>query len=889
MKIFKWIYYPVLLILIVAFVALGFVGVTSSDKSVSFDAATRAEVDNHIKAVTDLGSHNANYDNNLKSVSDYIRSSVREDQIIQYRPTSYPDSEEGLNTASYALTSENGKTVPRPSVVTQSAVILASTAEKMNTLEDGTYYVNRTVNNLIVAIPGSDTAAKYADPENEQLSYGDVIMFTARYDSSTLNDGAANAAVVANMIEVINAAVNRETKYKNDLLFVFTSGGEEGALGAYAFKYQFKGFDDICSRVKLAFNFDAVGGTGALIMSEATADGAALVSAYADFGGKSYSSSLYSSVFAAENKITDFDIYDDIAAYDFVTLNDENSGTAFDTTDNLDAGVVNAFGNMMNKAVSYFGDKALGDFAAGNAAGFFNYLGATIWYADFVSYVIAAIIILLVAAIVFFAIKKKSVNFVKAGMGAAVQLLTMLATLGCLYVAYLIVTLLLTGFEVINIHAIATVVTANVGLLVSSIILAFALSVIFYIIFKKVFAVRATDVVRGNALLIALLAVVFCFAAPEVSYLFFVVAVLQLAVMLVTALIKDKFKEKFGFDMERLFLYVIPVILMMPVLCGELYLASAVTPAVLLPLYLMMFTLYGGAIMPYADYLKRPLGKLAAALPMRTVRVQRVVTEKIEDAAKKGKFTEVTHAKVFKEKVTRTYSNALGITLVSFLGVVAIVLFTAFGGGFGSGVSSNYSYYDEIYKDALVYVCDDDVETLEVYDLDAYKYIARYVDGFSWDAGKGAYVRTDTAGGIGLTTKLSVTADSANSRLLTVNTSETGTSQITVTLSGFTAGSIDKVTFTLEGGKEVEYDLTSQSSEVLTFILPYAESSGFTFEIEGEAESVDVSVEQRGSNIQLANNYSVFSVLREAYSLDESINDNLSMNIIMKTSSTFSF
>ena len=33
---------------------------------------------------------------------------------------------------------------------------------------------------------------------------------------------------------------------------------------------RFKGFDDIYSRVKLAFNFDAVGGTGALIMSEVT-------------------------------------------------------------------------------------------------------------------------------------------------------------------------------------------------------------------------------------------------------------------------------------------------------------------------------------------------------------------------------------------------------------------------------------------------------------------------------------------------------------------------------------------------------------------------------------------------------------------------------------------
>ena len=117
----------------------------------------------------------------------------------------------------------------------------------------------------------------------------------------------------------------------------------------------------------------------------------------------------------------------------------------------------------------------------------------------------------------------------------------------------------------------------------------------------------------------------------------------------------------------------------------------------------------------------------------------------------------------------------------------------------------------------------------------------------------------------------------------------TGTEGFAARLSGFAAGSIDKVTFTLEGGKEVEYDLTSHSSEVLTFILPYAESSGFTFEIEGDTDSVDVSVEQRGSNIQLSNNYSVFSILSEAYSLDETIKDNLTMNIIMKTSSTFSF
>ena len=48
MKVFKWIYYPVLILLLVALVAFGFTGVALSDSRADFSAEARADVDKHI-------------------------------------------------------------------------------------------------------------------------------------------------------------------------------------------------------------------------------------------------------------------------------------------------------------------------------------------------------------------------------------------------------------------------------------------------------------------------------------------------------------------------------------------------------------------------------------------------------------------------------------------------------------------------------------------------------------------------------------------------------------------------------------------------------------------------------------------------------------------------
>lgn len=877
-KVFKWIYYPVLVALAAVLFALGVFGAMKTDASSEFSKDRRTAVTSHVTAITGYGARNDAQPDASSSVADYIRSAVRSNgSFVKYHSTDYPDSD-GLNTRATYIR-ENG--VPKPTVVSQSARILTSTAEAMGT----DYYVDRTVNNVIVAIPGTDTIAKYADQNNDLLSYGDVIMLTAHYDSSTLGTGAVdNAASVANMIELIKQISERETPYKNDFVFVFTAGEEEGALGAYAFACQFKAFNDIYSRVKLAFNFDAKGDAGFVVMNEMNGE-VSLASAYASVAGKSYASSVHTAMSGVNAKASDFDIYDKIASMNFTTLPDDKTGTSMDTKDNLSDATVTALGNMMLKVTDYFGNENIGGYKADGrvAAGFFNYLGGNVWYANYVAYIVAAVIILLVAAVTAVAVKFRTLDLVKAAFGAAAQALTVLATLACMYAVYFVVALVLCGFEVIDFHAICSVVYGSVGALVFAVILALATSAIFYGVFKKVFAVRAIDVVRGNALVLAIAAVVFCFVLPSVSYVFSIVALLQTAIMLVNALVGQKFKAKFGYDIERLFLYVIPVILMLPVLGGELWLAHSTTAAVLLPLYLVVVMLYGGSIMPFADYLTK-------AIKSACVKKEKPA----EASAPVATATDKKPAKVKATKPARAfnYTTAFGASVAAVVSVVAITLFSAFGGGFGSGISSDFDYYDELYKDSVVYVSDGGNNTIEVRDLDAYKYVARHLDGFKWDAEKNAYVKSENVGSLDFDTKLAVTADSNNKKLFTVNSSATNTAHIVVTLSDYGAGNITKVTFTAIGGKETEIDLGENTRETLTFRLPYGYEGGFTFEIEGGAETVKVAVEQRnvfGATTSVAQNNTAFASLAEIYSAgNDEIKNNLKFSVIMRTTETFS-
>lgn len=884
MKIFKWIYYPAVAVLTVLMVVFGFLNVHVGETKSLLASGGRNRVDDHLTAIAALTARNDVYDSDLdgtNGVRKHIETALADN---------VDEIEKNRNSAKFV--ESDGNIVPTYYAATDT--VSAETAAEMS----GPIYIGREVQNLMVVVPGSVTRAAIEAEKNgeETVTYGDAVLLVANYDNKTVGASAADTAALASLIEV--ARETAQGSYKNDFVFLFSQGGEEGALGSWVFTRQFTGFNDIASRVKVALSFDAVGEDGALLLGAVNEKGENMVSALAKIGGKMYADSVYSAV-AGGRRVTDFAAFRSVAAAGVTTLDSPNYGTAFDTADNVSAKLLTSMSNMQKRAVDYFGGRDLGVYdEAGVRHGFFDYLGGTISYAYYVPYIFAGLILLLAAGNVVLAVLKKTMNLVRALLGAAVHLITLAATLGCLYVAYFLCALIMSGFGVVDLHALGSVVFASTGLWIFAIIFGFALSVAFYQIFKKVFAVRPANVVNGNVFLLDLVAVIFCFAAPTAAHLFFIAALLESIVMTVTSFLSDRVKAKFGFNfMERLFLYAVPVILLLPVMCGEFALLGSVTPLIMLPLYVAAMLFFGGAIMPYAGLLRRPLEALAAALPPRTVRVYETVTVREEDPVKKGKFNEVEKRQIRKEHEPRTYRNAFGITVVAVISVVAAMLFSGFGGQFGKGYASSYSHYDEVYKDALVYVDDGGTHYFEVRDLDAYKYIARYVDGLDWNAEKGAYVREGSVGNMTDLARPTIEQDSENVHKFTVQIktgAEMANQTIRVRLSEFGAGNITKVTFTQgtgdeSAGEENVIDIAGALAEreTLEFVMPDDYDDAFTIEVEGDAaENIIIEVEQRGYEVNKRNN-NVFAPLAENYSADPAIYDNLRLNAVLRYSSSF--
>ncbi|HEY6804850.1 MAG TPA: M20/M25/M40 family metallo-hydrolase [Pyrinomonadaceae bacterium] len=93
---------------------------------------------------------------------------------------------------------------------------------------------------------------------------GKAVLLIAHYDSVLNSFGASdNGAAVAAMLETLRA-LKAGPPLKNDVVFLFTDGEEEGMLGANAFASENPWIKD----VGLALNFDARGNSGPVIMFE---------------------------------------------------------------------------------------------------------------------------------------------------------------------------------------------------------------------------------------------------------------------------------------------------------------------------------------------------------------------------------------------------------------------------------------------------------------------------------------------------------------------------------------------------------------------------------------------------------------------------------------------
>jgi len=511
--------------------------------------------------------------------------------------------------------------------------------------------------------------------------------------------------------------------------------------------------------------------------------------------------------------------------------------TVVDNMDNLNRNVVVRHSEVMGQTINAFGSANLTNLAqtSGTNAVHSSYLGLFSISAPFyIQFVLAGIILLLLALIIALNVKFKSFSMLKVMLGVVIQVVAVAAGALFVFVLYSVMALMLAGFGVISIQAFITFSLFNPGVLIATIILFALAAVAVYIPLKKAFFVKSPSVIRGGVFVTAILAVLTAFIMPQIAYIFTTLSLMQLVIMFVTLIFKNKFKEKFDMDIEKLFLYAWASIITVPMAIAVIILVGTLTPLIMLPVLVLIFAPLLAVILPYAEMLKPIFVKVFNKLPSQVVKTEELVTEMVEDAAKKGKFVEKTYKKVTKEKVKWQYRHHYGVILASLFAFVGMILFSSFGGGFNSKINSNIPDIESYFRvGAFNYVDDAGTRRLEVGDLSTIRDISRYVGGLSFNNSLDAYTKAVPGGFAGVTSPPSFEAVNYGFRYRAFSNQ----SRVTVTISN--AAHVSRIFIgntTAQLTEENAFILENiDNAPTIRIILPYAFGPIIQFIFEGGA------------------------------------------------------
>lgn len=709
MKKLKTIYYPILVALFAIALILGFVS-----NQIGYGAQADKNFVDSVKSYMEGMEfvHNSYYSTNQQKVCDNIERTLRAANI--FSAGGYKD--DGYEDATYNDT--NG--VREVSYVIQKVTLDASTLDQINKDDDELNYSFKTVTNIVVVVPGE--------------SDSNVVLFTANYDTAAKSQSGIETMEAAAMLKtVLDVAKDYENGKipERTMIFLFTDAEHEGAVGAYAFKNQFMGFDGIASKVNVAVNFGA-NGTGPLAVSADKLDVSAV---------KGMASGLNDAIDGLFEGVSDYDVYDCAKLNVYFSGSDEYLNTARDTIKNVSPAQIATIGGAMKSLVDLYGfGEKINETTVG---GTFSYMGATIAYPPVVSYVLGGIAVALLAVAVEELIRKgkKSGGLLR---GLLAQFAALIITLALLYVCFFVIILILAGFGVVPINALVTIRYINEGLLLGMLLLAFAAFAGVYLVLRRINKVKATDMARGGAILAMVVGIVMSFAMPAGSLLFAIVAILEGCALIISTELADKFRGKFGADIERLFLYTIPFIVMLPAIVPMMLRAATALSAVYLPLEFAYALIGLSVIAPYFGLLKPALSTAAAKLPKHTIRVEKEVTEKVE-GAKKGRVQEITHKKVYNEKVEWQYRNRYGVAILGIVATLVIVLCAVCPAyNYDTNKVDTFAYNDAVKDNAIVYVWEQTSasttsQKLRIYDQVAYGFLGTAANGYSYNSSVGAY------------------------------------------------------------------------------------------------------------------------------------------------------
>lgn len=878
-KLFKLVYYPVLSLVVLIMLVFSIIDGVCGYSPKAQDGDYYKAVDKHLQTLAS-SSRSGLSSTGASSSADYIASALsNNDEVFRFvREDKQGNEDDGETVHTVTGWRASGKASPLVTLMTSTL-----TGDIQTKAGETEYLVGTQITNVVAAIPSKHTVSG---------EKSDAVIVTIRYDSRTDTVGATdNAAFAATAVESLIRLVKNGAELESDLIVVFTED-YGAAFGAKAFFTAFDGLDDVVSRAKAGLSLDAFGNAGTLAITDATAAGLDYLNTFTRASGTAFNSSIVHNVMP-EGLTTDaVSAFADanIQAVQVAVVGGLDAANSYlDSYDNVSKSILKQQAKLFNGFVNVFaGNGKTFKENNGGEKVFFSYFDwGTVSYTAIASYVLGAIIIALIAGVIVATAVKKTFSLSNMLKAVVLELLVVAGAVAAMFAVYFLVTLMLTGFGAIPIHAITQVRHFNAGIIIAAMLVAVASAFGFTTLFKKLIKVTSSDSVRGTALLFALAGAVMSFAAPAYSYLTVIPALLMTVTLLVTVCFNGAFKERFGFGFDRLFIFAVPAALSLPVVMAPIAMLTQLLPLYMLPLTMSLFVGLIGVGVPYLDRTTKIFDKLAKKLPERTLRIERVVTEKVEDRAKKGKFTERTVKRIDKEKVPVNYKNYFGISVLTAVAVVIALLSGGIGVSYGKTVTDVQTYKNAVYNDALVYEWDNGTQKIVVDDLIAYKYFRYAVNDLKWNRELNRYelsVGYSSSDIIPNAPEIGRTGESG-SYVYNVNTFDGPRSNVIVTIPN--ASLITKITVT--NVRDIEYIYEFNNAETIVLNLPYG-FGNFSMKFEGDEPSAVEYEEQRTVTAATPDNalanVDEWNRLLQYYR-DSNMYENIRGGIVLKYSASF--
>jgi len=819
------------------------------------------QVYSHIQKLTDIGEHNYLNPSARDGARDYILQTLRDIGINEY---TYEVEDENLDTETYSRVDYIDA---QPTFVLQRARINQSTNNKTESTDD-TVFVDTVQNNIIVAFPSQSTKLG-------QRSSNSVV-FNTSYDTPINKNGAMSAnADTAMMLETIKWLKDSQTQSANDLIFIFGENYQTN-LSLQLYANQFLGFRVAHSRTKLAIGIFGYGTTGDAQLYQTSGDNLKLLQklALGGTGSNSFALQLY------KDSKYDTGVYSVGFSYaNYGNFGDSTySKSPLDTVDGVSKNTIESKASLLKKSIEKFKDSNLNALNSDTDGAYFGYLGLKVVLPTLVLIVLGVLILMLAILAVILLVRNRHMTFKRFVNSVFASLLSLFGVgAGILAFYYVFGLWFLVGFGVMPVSALNTFVFANPALVIMLFILVFVFYNAFVSPFKKMFGVKSSEIVRANVVILAVVSAVLAFVLPTFAYPFVIVSLLQTIAMLSVAIFKNKFKNKYSYDIERLFLYFLPVIICLPIVVPAVI---ATATFVAMPYYALVGTVLAlmfGSIIPYFGMLKPKFDGLFARLPKYKVRLVSEEIVRMEDDVKKGRFVNKKQRVISTEKRTFRYSNFVLTLVLTIVASIVFALGASPARNFGADIDS--LVYPIIYDNAMVLVHEEVGGATninwEIKDKNTYNIVNQAVGGFSYDGNIDSYtLAINDTKNLRPTTKTNGT----NSVTYNLDPSMRDVSQIEIVAKD--ASGIEKFTFTASGTEYV-YDNVNRK-DTIKFNLPYNFGNSSTIEVSTQGDgTVKYEFTQYVYETNVLNNYTEWTDLASHIN-DLDMRDRLAGGIIFR-------